>query len=1391
MTIFSKFVWGSLATAGVVPKHHHKRDVKVMGLRKEMNEAGLGGSAADVQGEWQKHVSRVKTKSLDKINKMTHDELVSLLADKMDLQSREAIMKAASKIGKSKASEGGSSAKEGSEDKKKERRMFLKGMMSLNELFLNVEQARTSTTTICGNDLKMMNKHLTNIWTSYQQMGVDVENALSSKSRAEVESGDATTELLDAQGELATIVGENKAEAQRMLDEKAKIQANIDVWTFIMGKLDEKCPTPVVEPPEVKVDFLQLSKDVSAPEPQTAKGGGGKKKEAEGSNAAEEPKEPAKGQKKQGSTASFLQEGNEPGSAGGKAGKKKPAGKSAKEPQGSSPQSFLQAPKTPPKESEPKPKTPPKGSEPKSGAGEATSFLQEMLKKGDNETAAADCTARMHPGMVMASVFGSKSVQQEAELKLKGGALELFHDYIGRKPEVVASKYAFLQKRQPAEQNPSEEGFKIDVPTEPNTNGDDSFPPGQFGGGICGDKEPDCNTAKVIVSQEIACYMSEIEDHIQATDDVAQIHEKEEALQRKVIADLATQQDYWANAMNEYQLEADVYMPEREIAYTEMLTYWEASKERRNECYMMLMELSEDYYCAAKRLREKFKQWLFEEFFPVFMSGQNLRTLAFRSNLLAHWSDCEPAEELMSSACMYKGSALRSADGTVDESGETACWSLSPKLPVKDGPKQKWRRKTPVVQKHQSRWLTYYLRLVSGWDKEDPDPQVALQCPDASRELVTDCGMVLCPQDCVVKRDEEEGMKRATPDGFCSATCGGGFVKITHKMESPPMYGGEKCGRLNEEIPCNDNLCNTPCVLEDEMKEDALGCLGSCKAMALNERQHHSYYKALKRDVMIEAKGTGECADELDESRLSWEPCDDDRMMLTTGSSAGGAEGGLDCQGDEECVDKIDLVIAYECSVSVTILGCWFMASFVENLLQKLPSVVAYDFAVKVALVKYGNGVMVKDAEGQLARAPALDLVGAYAALDDFNGAQFGGLVSNIGKSGEDSENSLRAVVLRDAKNTWNEEPAPTNKWQLGYNNIAMAATLATQILGSDATGARSLAQKRMLILTKGKRSSCSPFWHRTAAAKKNGIVVDVILFAKDAFTEKDGALFADQYSGLAKGVTIPAELHLNVVYGLAKMNDAAVRGDVVSRVVPRICQETESPVLAYEVECAAQVRMLHKNKHCPDWDLSLFTDEHFSPHDVTLKACAERAKSQGYEGFVWRDPCDGSLEPNCLVYNPNYGMLNETAGSSAGSEAGSAQLVSVARRGEGEEETQQEADPNHKNPGKRPQQADGLPVDSTCTYESTIQAPGWKRLPAGDPNSCETSHYAVLGAACSRDARALDAWKTQRYQRDATVISTDEEFLKNPKQWLGVVDQAGKLVPNPAQEKGEGEEKK
>jgi len=531
---------------------------------------------------------------------------------------------------------------------------------------------------------------------------------------------------------------------------------------------------------------------------------------------------------------------------------------------------------------------------------------------------------------------------------------------------------------------------------------------------------------------------------------------------------------------------------------------------------------------------------------------------------------------------------------------------------------------------------------------------LALACPDNILMNMA-CSRFLCPADCEVSEWGEFST--------CTAECDSGFHQRTRQIVRTPRFGGAKCPDTSETGECNTHACDVDCVLHEDWAEEA-GCLQACTYYG-EER-----YEVVRKHVAEEAKGRGECPEKNHESRVMEVPCDSRQ-----------------CRFDEVCSDVTDMVVAYECSAAVNKLGCWLMSIFIVELMKKIPTV-SFGFpTMAISLVKFGNGMSKK-----------------VAGTKDSYYVQEAEILTPLNHNVK----TVRDVVYKDTWQSWTGK----NGWTYGFNNIGQALKQADMILDDSQRSSDSgvIADKKVLVLTKGKRAGCTVVKQVAEGMRKKGITIDVILFSPSYDSNPD------EYSALQESVTFPYKAHLHNMGPFHQLVDWGFRMMQSQFLVAKMCPNAISKSHTLQKHCDMRVQLLHRGRTCHNWTKKLTSGP------VTLEECRNQAFQDGILGFVWTDVSgqENAEESNCLT---------------------------------------------HEEDGKKAQvNEEKKPVENTCTYvpdygkDKPDEHKGWLNQEIAAGNGETTSHYAVLQSAQDCPSAWSRTWQNYVFQYEFTP---EKYFIK------------------------------
>lgn len=203
-----------------------------------------------------------------------------------------------------------------------------------------------------------------------------------------------------------------------------------------------------------------------------------------------------------------------------------------------------------------------------------------------------------------------------------------------------------------------------------------------------------------------------------------------------------------------------------------------------------------------------------------------------------------------------------------------------------------------------------------------PNDDCGVRCPRLM--LYKRCGQYHCPIDC--------DMSAWSGWSKCTAECGGGLQGHTRSILVKPKNGGMACNTVEESRPCSTMSCDRNCMLSrwTPWTPCSMACDGG--------------FREMFRHVAIPTRGFGRC------------PMAQSSMRYRKGACNEQA-----CTGDEICVARQDLVIAIDGSGSIREAGFDILKKFVEKLLGRYQTEYWGDQAVKIAIVLFGNGVIMPD----------------------------------------------------------------------------------------------------------------------------------------------------------------------------------------------------------------------------------------------------------------------------------------------------------------------------------------------------------------------------------------------------------------------------------------------
>jgi len=363
-----------------------------------------------------------------------------------------------------------------------------------------------------------------------------------------------------------------------------------------------------------------------------------------------------------------------------------------------------------------------------------------------------------------------------------------------------------------------------------------------------------------------------------------------------------------------------------------------------------------------------------------------------------------------------------------------------------------------------------------------------VKCPEL--ELEKKCNEVPCPVDCI--------MTRWGGWSSCTADCGGGIRGQTRSVYQRAKNGGLFCDTPTEAEACNTHSCDRNCTLK---KWKIRPCSVSCGGGEMVKKKH----------INVPARGKGKCPKKGNHLRYLKKVCNTDK-----------------CYGDEECVAKVDLLIALDGSGSVKEKGFKVLKDFAAD------------------LAKQYRGEVIEEHENEETYEPEMRTVMA----GQVGVIQFGnGVIDDAGVVGP-------ADIIQGLTNTTTDSVKVLEelKWRRGFTNMAQAFTAAeTAFLN----GGRQHAQSVLLVISDGKPSFNFQTENAVAKARRKG--VKVVMVVVKQFLKKESTQLMKSWS------SVPRKTNFIKIPGLKNLRKHMHRW--VNRVLIRSCSKTVSVKKEKEAE--------------------------------------------------------------------------------------------------------------------------------------------------------------------------------------------------------------------------------
>eukprot|EP00747_Dinoflagellata_sp_TGD_P133972 gnl/TRDRNA2_/TRDRNA2_175267_c2_seq8.p1 gnl/TRDRNA2_/TRDRNA2_175267_c2~~gnl/TRDRNA2_/TRDRNA2_175267_c2_seq8.p1 ORF type:complete len:983 (-),score=236.40 gnl/TRDRNA2_/TRDRNA2_175267_c2_seq8:134-3082(-) len=400
------------------------------------------------------------------------------------------------------------------------------------------------------------------------------------------------------------------------------------------------------------------------------------------------------------------------------------------------------------------------------------------------------------------------------------------------------------------------------------------------------------------------------------------------------------------------------------------------------------------------------------------------------------------------------------------------------------------------------------------------------------------CNEFKCPVDCKVTG--WSGWSK------CSKECGGGVQSRNRHLLVKPKDGGRACDTLQESQPCNSFSCDRDCVLKKWTK--LTPCSKACDG-GFQEKFRH-----VKRPV----RANGFCPSKSSKRRYNKQKCNTQA-----------------CVGDEVCIAAMDLVIAIDCSGSLSEKGFAILKNFAKAMITRVKHKAYGKDAVHVSVVQFGNG-----------------------ELDDKTKVVSDAIVvSPLTADMDDAKAKLDGMT-----------------WKKGFTNMAQAFLKANQII---TRSPRKTAAGAVLLITDGKPS----FNFQTDKAVKETkgrarvIIVQVKQFAAKETVEK-----------MREYASKPWQSNYVMIPGKAKLK--ADYGHWADTTLVSACPRAESPSAVASVAHHMGFKKVFEGLICPQT-----SDTHVIDAESPSACFADSTGYDDVKGFAFSEPHEGATTGKCLLY--------------------------------------------------------------------------------------------------------------------------------------------------------------
>jgi hypothetical protein len=362
-------------------------------------------------------------------------------------------------------------------------------------------------------------------------------------------------------------------------------------------------------------------------------------------------------------------------------------------------------------------------------------------------------------------------------------------------------------------------------------------------------------------------------------------------------------------------------------------------------------------------------------------------------------------------------------------------------------------------------------------------------CPPSTFKVR--CARHGCPVDCVVPDF------RGSNYGSCNVRCGVGFKTAYRRPSVNPVNGGMGCPTLVDKKTCQKPPCDRNCELGSWGKLS--GCSQACGGGMQTQQR-----KIVKQPI-----GNGSKCPPADSGL---------RFRYKKGCNK------TKCYGDEICEARMDLVVLIDSSGSVGNQNFFLLTALVKELVLKMNPRPNKFPGMRVSVVRYGNGFIMKDGTNTPAEKiwpvgvdPAKGFAGGDPKVDGMK------QMEALGKA------------IQQAK------------FQRGFTNLAQGLLKAKNIF-QHSSRYPDVNFRRILILTDGHASFREQAMVAKRAVEKQGITIQIVNFKNKYIPE------------MGKFASMPRGNNILGYNSFAKINSKAGRQSVVKKIIEKFCPKSVSP---------------------------------------------------------------------------------------------------------------------------------------------------------------------------------------------------------------------------------------